>query len=66
MEEKIINVELMQDDKNCILKINNVELEDITEKYEIIKDSNKNLKLILTIPLNNINVKANSHFCILK
>lgn len=66
MEEKIINVELMQDDKNCILKINNVELEDITEKYEIIKDSNKNLKLILTIPLNNIKVKADSHFCILK
>lgn len=66
MEEKIINVELMQDDKNCILKINNVDLEDITEKYEIIKDSNKNLKLILTIPLNNIKVKADSHFCILK
>ena len=66
MEEKIINVELMQDDKNCILKISNVELEDITEKYEIIKDSNKNLKLILTIPLNNIKVKADSHFCILK
>lgn len=66
MEEKIINVELLQDDKNCGLKINDIALEDITEKYEIIKDSNKNLKLILTIPLNNINVKANSHFCILK
>lgn len=61
MKKNIFKIKLIQKEGKCKLAINDIELENIIEKYQIIKEGGETSRLIIQIPLINedINVEAN-------
>lgn len=61
MKEDTFKIKLIQKEGICKLVINDIELENIIEKYQIIKEGGEPSKLIIQIPLINEDIKVESY-----
>lgn len=61
MEKDTFRIKLIQKKGICKLVINDIELENIIEKYQIIKEGGEPSKLIIQIPLINEDIEVESN-----
>ncbi len=61
MGRETFKIKLIQKEGICKLVINDIELENIIEKYQIIKEGGEPSKLIIQIPLINEDIKVESN-----
>ena len=64
--EKDVMIELTDNESGCKLIVNGISLEDIVKKYEIVKEGGEMADLVLTIPLNKVELNALNLFYLSK
>lgn len=61
MKKSNFKIEIIEDKDFCKILINDIEIEEVVEEYQIVKKGGEPPKLIIQIPLLNENIRIESN-----